>query len=235
MRTQLQMLAPHAVVHVPVEALLDPVVKPSRLLDRIGLDEELHLHLFELASAEDEVTRRDLVTERLAGLRDSERQLDTLRVDDVGEVQEDALRSLGAQVDDARAVLDRAHEGLEHQVEAARLGELAAALGASAALDVVGAEALLAVFAVDQRVGEILQMARGFPGARMLQDGAVEADDIAARRHHRAPPRLLDVALELNAERAVIPGRTEAAVDIAGRKDDPAALAEIDQLLHRDR
>ena len=33
------------------------------------------------------------------------------------EVDEDALRGLGTQVDDARRVLDRAHEGLEHQVE----------------------------------------------------------------------------------------------------------------------
>src|SRR4029077_20927227 len=108
-----------------------------------------------------------------------------------------------------RAVLDRTHEGLEHQVEAARLGKIAATFGASVALDVVGAKALLAAFAVHQRVGEVLQMTRGLPGARMLQDGAVEADDVTARRDHRAPPRLLDVALELDAKRAVVPGRTE--------------------------
>src|SRR6185437_8418200 len=102
-------------------------------------------------------------------------------------------------------------------------------------LDVIGTETLLAAFAIDQRVGEVLQMARGFPGARMLQDRAVETDDVAARRHHRAPPRLLDVALEFDAERAVVPRRAEAAVDLACGEDDSAALAEIDQLVHRDR
>ena len=40
-----------------------------------GFDEELHLHLLELARAEDEVPGRDLVAERLADLRDAERDL----------------------------------------------------------------------------------------------------------------------------------------------------------------
>ena len=53
--------------------------------------------------------------------------------------------------------------------------------------------------------------------------------------HHLAPPGLLDVALELDAERAVVPGRTESAVNLAGGKNDSAALAEVDQLFHRDR
>jgi hypothetical protein len=44
------------------------------------LDEELHLHLLELAGAEDEVARRDLVAERLADLRDAERRLLAARV-----------------------------------------------------------------------------------------------------------------------------------------------------------
>jgi hypothetical protein len=45
------------------------------LLVGAGLDEELHLHLLELAGAEDEVARRDLVAERLADLPDPERDL----------------------------------------------------------------------------------------------------------------------------------------------------------------
>ena len=83
---------------------------------------------------------------------------------DVLEVDEDALRRFRAQVDHRRALLDRADERLEHQVELARLGELALGefagmlRGLSRALalgDLVGAEACLARLAVDQRVGEV--------------------------------------------------------------------------------
>src|ERR1022692_1505088 len=45
------------------------------LLVGARLDEEFHLHLLELAGAEDEVSRRDLVAERLADLADAERDL----------------------------------------------------------------------------------------------------------------------------------------------------------------
>src|SRR6266851_5271481 len=69
----------------------------------------------------------------------------------------------------------------------------------------------------------------------MLQDCAVESNNVAARLHHVAPPRLLDVALEFDAERTVVEGRTEAAVNVAGRKHQAAPLAQVDQLLHRDR
>src|SRR6185312_13860364 len=43
---------------MPLHALRLPVVEPLRRL--LGLDEELHLHLLELASPEDEVPGRDL-------------------------------------------------------------------------------------------------------------------------------------------------------------------------------
>ena len=59
--------------------------------------EELDLHLLELARAEGEVARRDLVAEALAHLGDAERHVDAAAVDDVLEVDEDALRRLGTQ------------------------------------------------------------------------------------------------------------------------------------------
>ena len=76
------------------------------------------------------------------------------------EVDEDALRRLGAQIDHGRVFFDGAHEGLEHQIELARLGQLAAAVRAAVALQVVGAEAHLALFAIDQRIGELSRCAR---------------------------------------------------------------------------
>ena len=136
-----------------------------------GLDEELELHLLELARAEQEVARRDLVAEALADLRDAEGGRMRARVHDVDEVDEDALRGLRAQVDDRGRLLDRPHVGLEHQVEAARLGQLAAALAgmlarllrAAELVEVVGAEAPLALLAVDHRVGEVRDVPRGLP------------------------------------------------------------------------
>lgn len=64
-----QVLRIDAEVDVPVPALLEPVLVP--FLVGAGLDEELHLHLLEFAGAEDEVARRDLVAEALAGLADA--------------------------------------------------------------------------------------------------------------------------------------------------------------------
>src|SRR5713226_3437310 len=69
----------------------------------------------------------------------------------------------------------------------------------------------------------------------MLQDCAVESNNVAARLHHVAPPRLLDVALQFDAQRTVVEGRTEAAVNVASGKHQAAPLAQVDQLLHRNR
>ena len=201
-----------------------------------GRHEELHLHLLELARAEDEVAGRDLVAERLADLRDAERRLLARRRLHVGEVDEDALRGLRAQVRDRRVVLHRADEGLEHQVELARLGEgvLHAAVRARARLgQLVGAEALLAVAAVDERVGEGGDVAARLPHLRGHEDGGVEADDVVAQLHHRAPPGVLHVALEQHAERPVVPGRAEAAVDLARGEHEAASLGEVDDAVHQ--
>ena len=68
---------------------------------------------------------RDLVAERLADLRDAERRLAPRELGDVLEVDEDALRGLGAEVRGRALVLERADVRLEHEVELARLGEVA--------------------------------------------------------------------------------------------------------------
>ena len=186
---------------------------------------------------------RDLVAERLADLGDAERNPLPRALQHVEVVDVDALRRLRAQVDHRRLLLHRPHERLEHEVEHPRLGERppAAADGAlrvglaGRALDarVVGAEAVLAVPAVDQRIGEAGDVAGRLPHPRMHQDGGVEALDVVARVDHRVPPAVLDVLLELDAERAVVPHRAEAAVDLGGLEDEAAALAEGDQLVHQ--
>lgn len=116
-------LLAQAEVAVPVVPLLHPVLLPLLVLAR--LDEELHLHLLELAGPENEVAGRDLVAEGLAHLRDAERRLLAGGLLDLGEVGEDALRGLGTQVGDGAAVLGRAEVGGEQAGELLGLGELA--------------------------------------------------------------------------------------------------------------
>src|SRR5438093_10815505 len=163
-----------AIAGVPPEPLVDPVAIP--LVSFCRWDEVLHLHLLELACAEEEVPRSDLVPERLADLRDSERRLSAGDLEDVLEVDEDALCGLRAKKRLRARLLDRADPRLEHEVELARfreiaLGGLARVLARFASArglaQLVGAEAQLARAAVDERIAEALDMAGGLPDARV--------------------------------------------------------------------
>ena len=169
----------------------------------------------------------------------------------VGEVEEDALRGLGAQVVQAGLVLDHAEVGLEQAGELARLGPRAAGAAVGAGdgrevdvvgvvdalllrvllLQVVGAEPLVAGLALGQRVGERVDVAAGLPRLARQDDRGVEADHVVAQLHHRLPPLALDVLLELDAERAVVPGGAGAAVDLAARVDEAPALGEGDDVV----
>ena len=82
------------------------------LFIRAWLDEEFHLHLFEFARAENEVSRSDFVAERLSNLADSKWRLHTSCAKDVGKVYEDALGGFRAKVVKAFFSSNRAQEGL---------------------------------------------------------------------------------------------------------------------------
>ena len=227
--------------------LVDPVAVP--LLRLRGRDEVLHLHLLELERAEDEVPRRDLVPEGLPDLRDPERRLAPGDLRDVLEVDEDALRCLGAQVRVEPRLLDGADARLEHEVELARLGEVAvrrlarllARLPAAGDLlvlricEVIRPEAELARPAVDERVGEAADVARRLPDARVQDHGRVERNDVVALADHRLEPARLDVLLHQHAVVPVVVGRAEPAVDLGRREHEPAPACERDDLLHRYR
>ena len=246
----------------PVVAERAPVVEPLKVGARLA--EELELHLLELAHAEDEVARRDLVAEGLADLADAERELFARGALDVIEVDEDALRGLGTEVDGVLCVLGHALERLEHEVELTDIGEvvlaaggagdvvlfdkvlhlllgegvdglgkLEAGLGAPVLDDLVGAEALMALAAVHQRIGEAAEMAARHPGLRVHQDRGVKADVVGILLHELLPPGVLDVLLELGAEGAVVPGVGKAAVDLAAGEDKAAVFAQRDDLVHR--
>ena len=248
--TEAEALLGHAVVGVPRPAAREPLLEDARRVT--GRDEVLHLHLLELAHPEDEVAGRDLVAKALADLGDAEGQLLARRLLDVLEVDVAALRGLGAQVDDGCVLLDRAHEGLEHQVEATRRTERTAVDGAleAEALDdvrialvglgqvfrarqLVEAEAQLVSRALHQRVAERLDVARRDPHLGMHQDARVETDDVVAQLDHLAPPGTLDIVLELDAERAIVPNSVYPAIDLGAGEDKTAPLGERDDGVER--
>ena len=206
------------------------------LLVRPRLDEELHLHLLELAHAEDEVPGGDLVPEGLPDLRDPERDLATCRLLHRREVHEHPLSGLGSEVDVLRSVFDGTHVRPEHQVEVARVRErVVATVGAGLRVprQIVRTEPLVAVPALDERVREDLEVPARLPYLRRHDDGRVEPDDVVAHLHHRTPPRVLDVALQLDPERPVVPRRAQASVDLGRREDDAAAFRERGDLFHQ--
>ena len=231
-------------------------------LERFGRlvrsDEVLDLHLLELEQAEDEVARRNLVPKRLSDLGDAKRHLDPSCGHDVLELHEHRLRRLRSQVDLGSSLLDRPDHRAEHHVELARAGQRGIAadrtlhrrvlknpghLVGRRALDllpkplldqVIGSEPALAGAAVDQRVIEALDVPRRLPNAGMHQNAGIEADDVPALVHESAPPEILDIAFELDAERPVVPGICQTAIDIRAREDESAALAERGDLVHGD-
>src|SRR5579883_1762477 len=169
-----------AEVKVPLHALVAPVLEG--VLVGAGLDKVLHLHLLELTRAEDEVAGRNLVAEGLADLRDAERDAAPTGLPHVLEVDVDALRRLRTQIDDGGVLFDWPHERLEHKVELASLADVgAAAVRALAVANLVRAEAMPALAAVDHGIGEVLHVARGLPDARMHQDGGVQRLDVVAQ------------------------------------------------------
>src|SRR5690606_33504433 len=141
---------------------------------------------------------------------------------------------------------DGAEEGLEQAVEHARLGPLApgSAVGADqdahldrvrivdtvllgvGLLQMILSVALVALEALDERVDEGREVAGGLPHRRREDDRGVQADDVVAPLDHRPPPLALDVLLELDAQRAVVPSGAGTAVDIAALVHEAAALAE---------
>ena len=152
----------------------------------------------------------------------------------------------GPQVVQAGLVLDRAEEGLQQAVEFLRLGPGAAGAAVRAGdvgqpvlrqpalllgellLQVVGAEPPVADGALDQRVDERRDVAGGHPHLAGQDDRGIQADDVVAGADHRVPPLPLDVVLEFDAERAVVPRRPGAAVDLAAGVDEPPSLGEGD-------
>jgi hypothetical protein len=79
----------------------------------------------------------------------------------------------------------------------------------------------------DERVVEHLDVTGCHPHLTRQDDRAVQADDVVAAGDDRPPPLPLDVLLELDAERAVVPRRLGPAVDLAGLIDQTTAFRQV--------
>src|SRR5262249_58454160 len=71
-------------------------------------------------------------------------------------------------------------------------------------------------------------VAGGAPALRVNEDPGIEPDDVAPLLAHPPPPGALDIVLQLDAERAVIPDGVDPAVDLARRVDEAAPLGQRD-------
>ena len=91
--------------------------------------------------------------------------------------------------------------------------------------DLVGAKPFLGQQAIDHQVAEGAGMAAGLPDLRMHDDGGFQSRHVIPLLGHRPPPGILDIALKLGAQRAVIPKTVQAAVDFRGLKNEPAPFA----------
>ena len=95
--------------------------------------------------------------------------------------------------------------------------------------ELVGPVAAAARLVVDERVRERVDVARRLPDGRVHEDGRVEAHHVVVLPHHRVPPPLPHVPLELDAQRAVVVDGPQPAVDLGRREQEPAAFGEGDE------
>ena len=70
-------------------------------------------------------------------------------------------------------------------------------------------------------------MAGGDPGGGVHQDGGVQTHVIVGLLDKLLQPGLLDVVLELHAQRAVVPGVGQAAVNLGAGVDIAPVFAEV--------
>ena len=237
---KLQPVLGEAEAAVPLHPLLLPVFEPLHV--GAGLDEELHLHLLEFARSENEIAGRDLVAKCLADLGNAERNLLSRRLLHVQKIYVDPLCRLRPQVHDRGGILYRTHERLEHQIELACCAQRALhstrrtlrVRRARGSFDsrIVGAKAFLAVFAIDQRIDESADMPARLPHPGMHEDRRIQPLDVVPGANHGVPPAILEIFLEFDAEWAIIPDGSGAAIDLRGLEDEAASLRQGHQLIH---
>src|SRR5476651_2073075 len=75
-------------------------------------------------------------------------------------------------------------------------------------------------------------MAARLEHSAMCQNRTVNADNVVALADHDAPPIILQITLQLDPERTVIPAAIQSAVDFARLENESPPLAQADDSLH---
>src|SRR5215212_8241890 len=98
---------------------------------------------------------------------------------------------------------------------------------------VISPVAALRGAALDEHVVEAREVTGGFPDLRVHDDSRVKPHYVVAHVHVAAPPLLFDVPFQLDAQRTVVVGGADAAVDLRTLVHETPALAEGHYLVHR--
>ena len=99
--------------------------------------------------------------------------------------------------------------------------------------ELIRAVTALTGLAVDQRVVEAADVAGSHPDLAVHQDRAVHAHVVLALLYELLPPGTLDVVFELHAQRAIVPGVCQAAINFGACENESAPFAQSDQFVHR--
>ena len=76
-------------------------------------------------------------------------------------------------------------------------------------------------------------MTRGHPGLRIHQNSRIQPHIIGVLLHEFLPPCFFDIVLQLDTQRAVVPGISQAAVNLRARIYEPAVFAQVHNFFHR--
>ncbi len=99
--------------------------------------------------------------------------------------------------------------------------------------ELVGAVTAFGFTAIHHGIREAIDVAGSLPNARVHNDAGIETDNVIALLDKMAPPGLLDVVAEFNAEGAVIEKSVIAAVNFGRWEDEPASFAKTDEFFHK--
>ena len=92
--------------------------------------------------------------------------------------------------------------------------------------ELIFALTLVAVLALDERVGEGLDVSGCNPHLAGQDYRGVQPDDVCAAANHVVPPLTFDVLFEFHAQRAVVPGGASTAINLTAGENKAAALGK---------
>ena len=92
--------------------------------------------------------------------------------------------------------------------------------------ELIFARALVAVQALNEGVGEGLNVSGSNPHLAGQNHRGVQANNVCAAANHVVPPLTFDVLFEFHSQRAVVPGRASTAVNFTAGENKAATLSK---------